>query len=789
MSFEQKFRRPGAIHAPGYFWFLNSELKEETLRTQIREMAAKGARTVCPHPLPKEFRDSMMSTMTGYLSEEYFKLYNAIVDECSKLNLNCYIYDEGGWPSGNACGQVWASDPEKFSRKKLIADNNAPNGVAEVSVPPVEGHCQRVDILAPGAVEKFLELTHKKYAGQVGKKFGKTINFVFMDEPEMIRTNDSQLTWTKDLPEIFKAAKGYDITPHLRRILANDPRQDAVQYRIDFLDVCSQLFVDRFMIPIRDWCRKHGLISTGHMGGDDAMACMGGSGYGQILRTLRHLDAPGIDVIWRQLWMGTRQHSFPKFASSVAAQGGNKFVVGELFGVYGSGLTFDQMRFLVDYCVVCGVNTFLFCVHPLSTAGGRQEGERPHFGPVNPQWQHIRPLNEYIARLSMLGTLGTPAAATALFFDVRSLCGSTSKAGYADELRELIAHRMMDRQIDFDYIDDDVLETARIEHGKIKIGKARYDQVVIPTGAMLSPGSEKSVARLRKAGIRILSSDDIADISPTLQCRDWRLQVRKRILPGGRVLYFVFNSSCRTVKTVLTAEEKLSVAHCDCETGSLFPAGSNGSWEWEFAPYRTEVFLLGAGSGSISSAPAVPGREICRLDKWQIRPLIKHSAGADDFKIEKVSARSKPVKPGDWAPVLGRDFSGCAAYTADFEFKPGMRFLDLGEVCYSAEVRLNGKKVGLRLWKPYVFDLSPALRPGRNHLEVRVVNTLANAINADGIWETWQQFPFECYYERRQRGYEVESLPSGLYGPVTLLAEKIDSAVISGCENKFLNQS
>ena len=118
-----------------------------------------------------------------------------------------------------------------------------------------------------------------------------------------------------------------------------------------------------------------------------------------------------------------------------------------------------------------------------------------------------------------------------------------------------------------------------------------------------------------------------------------------------------------------------------------------------------------------------------------------------------------------------------------------MRFLDLGEVCYSAEVRLNGKKVGLRLWKPYVFDLSPALRPGRNHLEVRVVNTLANAINADGIWETWQQFPFECYYERRQRGYEVESLPSGLYGPVTLLAEKIDSAVISGCENKFLNQS
>ena len=78
---------------------------------------------------------------------------------------------------------------------------------------------------------------------------------------------------------------------------------------------------------------------------------------------------------------------------------------------------------------------------------------------------------------------------------------------------------------------------------------------------MLSPGSEKQIDRLRKAGMKVLTSDDIAGIAPTLQCNDWRLMVRKRVLNDGRVLYFVFNTSCRPVKTVLTAVEKLTVAH------------------------------------------------------------------------------------------------------------------------------------------------------------------------------------------------------------------------------------
>jgi hypothetical protein len=69
--------------------------------------------------------------------------------------------------------------------------------------------------------------------------------------------------------------------------------------------------------------------------------------------------------------------------------------------------------------------------------------------------------------------------------------------------------------------------------------------------------------------------------------------------------------------------------------------------------------------------------------------------------------------------------------------------LDLGEVRDVAEVWVNGKEVGARLWPPYRFDVTSALRPGRNTIRVRVGNVVNNNYG--------------------------DFQPSGLLGPVTLL--------------------
>ena len=79
--------------------------------------------------------------------------------------------------------------------------------------------------------------------------------------------------------------------------------------------------------------------------------------------------------------------------------------------------------------------------------------------------------------------------------------------------------------------------------------------------------------------------------------------------------------------------------------------------------------------------------------------------------------------------------------------------LDLGAVNTTAEVAVNGQVIGVRLARPYRFDITGHVREGDNELEVTVYNTLANYFST-GPYESEYVFP----------GQTV----SGLLGPVTV---------------------
>ena len=121
-------------------------------------------------------------------------------------------------------------------------------------------------------------------------------------------------------------------------------------------------------------------------------------------------------------------------------------------------------------------------------------------------------------------------------------------------------------------------------------------------------------------------------------------------------------------------------------------------------------------------------------------------------------------------------------------------YLDLGKVAIMATVKLNGKELST-LWKaPCRVDICDAAKPGRNVLEIRVVNLLVNRMIGDqflpedserttghgaGVlkdmkWPQWVEegkpSPTGRYTFSTWRGWKKADplQESGLLGPVTV---------------------
>jgi hypothetical protein len=113
-------------------------------------------------------------------------------------------------------------------------------------------------------------------------------------------------------------------------------------------------------------------------------------------------------------------------------------------------------------------------------------------------------------------------------------------------------------------------------------------------------------------------------------------------------------------------------------------------------------------------------------------------------------------------------FSGTATYRTEFESPPLAKdarvMLDLGRVEVSATVRVNGQSIGCRWSPPYRIDITRAVKPGTNHLEVDVTNTWFNRLSYDAGQP-----------EEQRKTWTISGpakggtpAPSGLLGPVTL---------------------
>lgn len=174
---------------------------------------------------------------------------------------------------------------------------------------------------------------------------------------------------------------------------------------------------------------------------------------------------------------------------------------------------------------------------------------------------------------------------------------------------------------------------------------------------------------------------------------------------------------------------------------------------------------------------------------WQVGFDPKWGGPAQPMTFEKLQDWSQHADPAI------RYYSGTAIYRTTFQAKienPKSKILlDLGRVAVMAEVKLNGRDLGI-LWKPpYRLEITEAAKAGENVLELKVVNLWINRQigdeqlaedsdrNPNGTLKSWpawleqgQGSPTGRVSFTSWRLWKKDDplQPSGLLGPVTLQA-------------------
>jgi hypothetical protein len=138
----------------------------------------------------------------------------------------------------------------------------------------------------------------------------------------------------------------------------------------------------------------------------------------------------------------------------------------------------------------------------------------------------------------------------------------------------------------------------------------------------------------------------------------------------------------------------------------------------------------------------------------RVRPNTGFSGAAVFPEPVRLECGTGIIPLGDWSKMGALEcYSGGMIYRKHFalsaEQTAGQVVIDLGRVCATAEVRINGQTAGVKIAPPWTVDISKLVKSGKNQIEVIVYNTLSNHYST---------------IPTRYRG----PLDSGLIGPVSI---------------------
>ncbi len=508
------FKNPPREYSSAPLWVWNDMLTEEQIVSTMHDLAGQKVKQVFVHPRP--------GLMTPYLSDDWFRLWKVALREAERLDMNVWIYDENSYPSGFAGGLVPDAMPESrglglhFSQVKSppkpdentlavyrLTDNSFENVTekAKEGQPLTDGRYlvgsirqapsggwfggkYYVDLLAPGVTEKFIAITFDAYRRQVGEHFGKRIPGIFTDEPHL--TPAGGIHWSRRLPKDFKKRWGYDLIDHLPSLIR--PIGDYKKVRHNFYQLLLELFIERWSIPCYEYCDRHDLEFTGHYWEHG----WPGAGHGgDNMAMYAWHQRPAIDTLMNQYSEDTHAQfgnvRAVKELASVANQLGRNRTLCEAYGAGGWDLRFEDMKRIGDWLYVLGVNTLDEHLSYITIRGARKRDHPQSFSYHEPWWNAYNVMASYFTRLSAVLSHGRQINTILLVEPTTTAWMYQPDSSHRDRLNKIgsefqkMATQMSKAQVEYDLGCEDIIaRNGSIEDALFKVGKRKYDIVVIP---------------------------------------------------------------------------------------------------------------------------------------------------------------------------------------------------------------------------------------------------------------------------------------------------------------------
>lgn len=683
----REFPVDGSDANPGIFWYWNCDPSEAMIARQLAAIRDAGFRSVCLHPMPQNFRphDFHAGMRIAYLGKRYFQLFRRVVAECRRLGLLLILYDEGGWPSGTACGGVVRGNPE-FAARVLVRD-----GENKYRAVPADPTGWRSDLMNPDATRKFLRLVHERYREAAQEEFGRTIRGIFTDEPSLPGAiGSAQIPWSPLLPEEFRRRNGFppeEIYPLLFTPAGDSA--EAIRAQRLYLECCTELFARNFFGVIASWCRRYGLRLEGHLGGEDLLTLHART-FGSYLKITDYFDVPGVDTIARQIHPDGGDGTFAKLALSAAVRSGRRETLSESFNVYGPGATASTLSSVANAQFARGISRIMVMPFLASAEGVRKISCGTDFSPRNPVWRLFPALT---AHWRWIGDFDPGALEMPVRVHYRPpLPTAAPEESATREARwNHFQQELDDRWIPWRFAGPEERtpdETLLLDPDRSppREEAAKY--------AFWNPLATRG--RFRLLPCRRRDGTDAVMVF----CAD----------RGGGVLQFAAEEAWEELPPPDALPQQLAPLR-------RIPGG----YEARFAPGELRIFRRKAGGPGDAVPPdyaAVGWNPV-----WRVNGVEEYRLGHRPTVRRRAVEKELPAS-GDYME-LDPEFSGVLHLEAELDCGTGplpgaLRFRELWS---GGILRVNGRRTGMRAFAPWVFRLDP-LHPGKNLLELEVVGTL-----------------------------------------------------------------